>query len=67
MSLGSDKLKEYITRMKKKKKTQNDLAQLLDCSHSYLSELINGKKTPSIEFAGKLESTCKVKIGDWNK
>lgn len=67
MSLGSTKLKEYIVKMKEKKKTQNDLATLLDCSHSYLSELVNGKKVPSIEFASRIEKITKIKIGEWIK
>ena len=67
MSIGSVKLKEYINKMKKKKKTQNDLAVLLECSRSYLSELANGKKIPSIEFATRIEKVAKVKVTDWSK
>lgn len=67
MSLGSKKLKEYMERVKSKTVNQIHMAKKLDCSRSYLSELINNKKTPSIGLAGKIEKITKIKIGDWNK
>lgn len=67
MSLGSKKLKEYMAKAKNRRLSQNDIAAKLECSRSYLSELINDKKTPSIIFAGRVEGLTKIKIGDWNK
>lgn len=46
---------------------QADLAQRLNVSRGYLSELVNGNKTPSLEMAVRIECLTggSVKPSDW--
>lgn len=68
MTIGRIRLQEYVKKAKTRKLNQNDIAKMIGCSHSYLSELLSGKKTaPSIQLAGRIEVITKVKIADWNK
>lgn len=70
MLLARKNIQIYIQRQKQSKKgwTQQKFAGQIGCSSSYISELVNGKKsTPSIKFARQLEVATKgrVKLKDW--
>jgi transcriptional regulator with XRE-family HTH domain len=62
MKNARERVKE---RLKKAKRTQRDLASVLDVSESYLSELLSGKRRVSLEMALKLEQETGVPIRDF--
>jgi len=65
--LAIKRLKEW---QGKKGYNLTELAEVMDCSIAYLSQLYNDKqRLPSMQFAIKVEEATNryVKLNDWNK
>lgn len=66
MSIATDKLKQYMLKQKAKGVTQGDIAKSIGCSRSYLSEIVNGVKIPSIRIAARINKIVRsIKLDDW--
>ena len=70
MNLARKKLGSYILNRKLEEKgwRQTDLANELECTCSYISDLMNNhEKFPSIKFALKLERVTGIRPQDWGE
>lgn len=61
-----EKLKAHLTRTKTR---QLEFARSLGISQSYVSEMLSGKRTPSLAMAGRIASATKgrVPVSAWIK
>lgn len=62
MTKGARQLREHFDRPKKK-----DVARRLRIGSSMLSLLASGKRTPSMELAGRIEKELGIAVDAWVK
>lgn len=58
--------KKLIKARKKRNLTQNNVAELLGISRSYVSQIENGKKNPSHGVSKKISTLFSLNINDWD-
>lgn len=65
MSKAQEKLGNKIQKLRKAfGLTQEELAEKIKISRTYMGHIEQGRKSPSLKVLNKLSKTLKVKVGD---
>jgi transcriptional regulator with XRE-family HTH domain len=59
---GADLLRDFMTRSGR---NQQELADFLDITHAYLSQLLNGVRNPSLPLAARFEELTAIPMRAW--